>query len=387
VKASPGGASDVVVVGGGLIGLAVAWRAARDGMSVAVCDPAIGQGASWAAAGMLGTTTEARWGEGPLHALLRASAVAWPEFAAELEAESGLEVGLRRDGMLTVALDADDHRALLEALDVQRRLGGEAEELSGRDCRALEPSLSPRAVAGLLHPGDHQVDNRLVVRALRAVLVRRGVRLCPQAVRQLRISPAHGVHQAVLESGEALPGGRFVLAAGCHSAQVGGLPPEDVPPVRPVKGQILRLRSPGRQVLARTVRVPYQGRDIYIVPRATGEIVVGATVEEAGFDTTVTAGAVFDLLRRAVTAVPELAEVELSEAIARLRPGSPDNGPILGPAVTPGLLLATGHFRHGVLLTPVTAEALGDALAGRPVSGPAAAFCSARFRDGALCHG
>ncbi|MGH9106978.1 MAG: glycine oxidase ThiO [Acidimicrobiales bacterium] len=381
-----GSTFDVVVVGGGVIGLSVAWRAARQGFSVAVCDPEPGRGASWAAAGMLAPTAEARWGEGPLHELAQASAALWPTFAGELEDEAGAKVGFRQDGALSVALGTDDYRALEDAVDVQRKLGCAAELLSGRECRRLEPSVHPRVVGGALYPGDHQVDNRAVVRALSLACRRRGAQVRATAARRLRRGAGGKAAGVDLADGSVLGAGAVVLAAGCRSGSLEGPPPEDLPPVRPVKGQILRLgagRSAsvgGRAVITRTVTATAEGRRVYLVPRANGELVVGATVEERGFDTTVTAGAVFELLRSAVAIVPDVAELELSEAIARLRPGTPDNGPVLGPApATEGLLLATGHYRHGFLLAPVTVEALGEVLAGRPLPAPAVPFSASRF--------
>lgn len=371
---------DVAVIGGGVIGLSVGRMAAGLGLSVAIFDPEPGQGASWAAAGMLAPTTEARWGEEGLHELAQASAQQWPAFAAELEDETGADIGLRRDGTVSVAFDADDYRALGEEAEVQRQLGCQVELLSSRECRALEPALNPRAVGGAFNPGDHQVDNRALVRALTAAVSRRGAKLWPAAVGGLQTGPGGRATGVVLEDGPVVAAGTVVLAAGCRSAELKGLPTADIPPVRPVKGQILRLRTgPGQALLRRTVRALVQGRSVYLVPRANGEVVVGATVEEAGFDTTVTVSAVHELLRAAVGAVPDIVELELAEAMARSRPGSPDNGPLLGPTTTEGLLVATGHFRHGILLAPVTVDAVGDALAGRPVAGPAAAFSAQRF--------
>jgi glycine oxidase len=379
---------DVVVVGAGVIGFSVAWRAAREGFSVAICDPEPARGASWAAAGMLAPTTEGRWGEGTLQAFSQASAAAWPAYAAALEEDSGLPVGLRRDGTLSVALDADDYRALEESFAVQRELGCDVELLTGHDCRRLEPSLHPRIAGGVLSAGDHQVDNRALLAALSQAVARGGVEMLRSAVRELRRTPGERVAGAVLHDGTELAAGSVVVAAGWRSGQLGGLAHGDVAPVRPVKGQILRLSSdPSVPVISRAVRAMAQGRPVYLVPRANGEVVVGATMEERGADTTVTAGAVYDLLRAAVAVVPEVAELGLSEAMAGLRPGSPDNGPLLGPAATPGLFLATGHYRNGILLAPLTADALFDALSGRSITGPAAAFLPQRFSVSAAALG
>jgi glycine oxidase len=378
---------DVVVVGAGVIGLSVAWRAAQEGLTVAVCDPEPARGASWVAAGMLAPTTEGRWGEGTLQAFSQASAEAWPGYAAALEEDSGLSVGLRRDGTLSVALDADDYRALEESFAVQRELGCDVELLTGQECRRLEPSLNPRIGGGVLSSGDHQVDNRALLRALTQAVERRGVELLRSAVREIQRTPQEQVAGALLDDETELVAGRVVVAAGWRSGHLGGLSHGDVAPVRPVKGQILRLRSdPSMPVIGRVIRAMAQGRPVYLVPRASGEVVVGATMEEQGADTTVTAGAVYDLLRAAVAVVPEVAELELNEATAGLRPGSPDNGPVLGAAATPGLFLATGHYRNGILLAPLTADALFDALSGRAISGPAAAFLPQRFSVGAPAY-
>jgi glycine oxidase len=232
----------------------------------------------------------------------------------------------------------------------------------------------------VLSAGDHQVDNRALLRALTQAVALRGVELLRSAVREVRRTAAERVAGVVLDDWTELAAGRVVVAAGWRSGQLGGLAHGDVAPVRPVKGQILRLRSdPSVPVIGRAIRAMAQGRSVYLVPRANGEVVVGATMEERGADTTVTAGAVYDLLRAAVAVVPEVAELELSEAMAGLRPGSPDNGPILGAASTPGLFLATGHYRNGILLAPLTADALFDALSGRDIGGAAAAFSLRRF--------
>jgi glycine oxidase len=270
---------------------------------------------------------------------------------------------------------------------VQRELGCDVELLTGQECRRLEPSLNPRIAGGVLSSGDHQVDNRALLRALTQAVERRGVELLRSAVREVQRTPQEQVAGALLDDGTELVAGRVVVAAGWRSGHLGGLSHGDVAPVRPVKGQILRLRSdPSMPVIGRAVRAMAQGRPVYMVPRASGEVVVGATMEEQGADTTVTAGAVYDLLRAAVAVVPEVAELELNEAIAGLRPGSPDNGPVLGAAATPGLFLATGHYRHGILLAPLTADALFDALSGRAISGPAAAFLPQRFSVGAPAY-
>lgn len=371
--------SDVAVVGGGVIGLACAWRLARRGASVTVFDPAPGAGASHAAAGMLAPVTEVHHGEEPLLALNLASAQLWPAFAAELVEAAGIDIGYRTDGTLAVALDDDDLRSLEELRGFQESLHLPVTRLSSRECRTREPSLSPRVRGGVLAANDHQVDSRLAVQALLATVERSGVTVVREPVSALSVAG-----RAV--TGVDTPGGphacgTVVVAAGSWSADIAGIPPAVVPPVRPVKGQILRLRfDPAAAPLLGTVRGLVAGRSVYLVPRSHGELVVGATVEEVGFDTTVTAGAVHDLLRAAIDLVPEVGELELVEATARLRPGTPDNAPLLGPTGLGGLVLATGHHRNGVLLAPVTAEVITSVVTTGTVPPTAVGFDPGRFQ-------
>lgn len=385
VPASEVPPADVVVVGGGIIGLTVAWRATRFGMTVTVCDPAPGRATSWVAAGMLAPVTEARAAEAPLVRLGLTSLQRWPSFAAELAADAGGDVddlGLRRDGTLQVAFDDDDRRALDELHQVHQVLGLASERVSGTRCRELEPMLSPWVRAGLVVPGDWQVDPRLVVGALGRALERRGGQVVrAEARRLLRAGDGSGPATGVaLADGTVLHGRSVVLATGAAAVPLQGVPERAVPPVRPVKGEILRLRAdPAAPPLTRTVRGTVKGQHVYVVPRRSGELVVGATMQEAGHDTLVRAGAVLDLLRNATDLVPVLGELSLAEAVAGLRPTTFDNGPALGPTAVPGLHVALGHFRNGVLLAPVTGDAVVDALAGGELRGPASAFGVARF--------
>ena len=372
-------AADVVVVGGGAIGLAVAWRAAQAGMAVTVVDQAPGRGASWAAAGMLAPVTEVHYGERQLLALNLAAAARWPSFAAELEEAAGQPVGYRPGGTLAVARDADDNAALEDLYQFQLRCGLEVERLRSRECRQLEPGLAPSIRGGVLAAGDHQVDNRALVQALVVACERAGVRLVEGRVAELAVEGGRVTGVVLAASGERLAAGTVVLAAGCWSGGIGGLAAQALPPVRPVKGQLLYLRGPADQPLcSRNVR----GLEVYVVPRGDGRVVVGATVEEQGFDTTVTAGAVHDLLRAALELLPEVAELELAETVVGLRPGSPDNAPMLGPAGPDGLVVATGHYRNGILLTPVTADAIAELLASGRVPELIAPFGPERFAGG-----
>jgi glycine oxidase len=355
---------DVAVVGAGVIGLSVAWYAARSGLSVRVLDPALGAAptdgagvASWAAAGMLAPVTEVHYGEESLLTLTRATADRWPAFAAELAEASGVDIGYRSSGTLSIARDGDDLAALDELATYQDKLGLDVERVRAREARRLEPALSPRIRGGLLVRGDHSVDNRALLLALREACARSGVELVAQRVEDLA----------------AVEAGAVVVAAGAATVRL--LP--DLP-VRPVKGQLLHLRGPS-PLLSRTVR----GADVYLVPREDGRLVAGASVEERA-DLTVTAGAVHELLRAARELVPDVDELELVGTAVGLRPGSPDNAPLLGPASDAAderVLVATGHYRNGVLLCPLTGELIAEYLAGRTPE-LLTAFSPSRFSRG-----
>ncbi|HZH21023.1 MAG TPA: glycine oxidase ThiO [Geodermatophilus sp.] len=366
--------TDVAVAGGGLIGLATAWRAAQRGLSVTVVDDSPGTGASAAAAGMLAPVTEAGYREEALLRLGLASVQRWPAFAADVEAASGTPVGLRTAGTLVVGFDEDDVRELTALHAFQTELGLAAERLTPRESRRREPSLTPRVRGGLLVAGDHSVDGRALHAALLRAAEDTGVRLVRDRVTALRVD---GGRAAGLETagGASVVAGSVVLALGAHSGRLPGVPPL---PVRPVKGQILRLAG-ATDLLEGTVRALVRGRQVYLVPYAGDRLIVGATTEERGFDPTVTAGGVHDLLHDAIDVVPGISELELVETLARWRPGTPDNAPLLGPGPLPGLVLATGHHRNGVLLTPVTAEVTAELLATGTLPELAAPFTADRF--------
>ncbi len=374
--------SDVLIIGGGLIGLATAWRTAARGLSVTLCDPAPGANASFAAAGMLTPVTELHYGEEALLGLNLASAKRYPSFIAELqEAAGGLDPGYTEAGTLVVAFDGDDREVLADLHLFQQSLGLKAEWLAGSQARRLEPMLAPSVRGGLLVSGDHQVDNRMLLAALFAALEREPkTRIVRSKVAEVTVA-ADRATGVVLEDGTALAAEQVVLSAGCWSGQIGGIPPELLPPVRPIKGQILRLAVPEvfRPFLSRTVRYVVRNNQAYLVPRAHGELVLGATVEEQDYDTTVTAGGVYELLRDARELVPGITELPLIETRAALRPGTPDNAPMIGPTALPGLLYATGHYRHGVLLTPATADGMAEILATGAVPEALAPFSPQRF--------
>ncbi|MFG3548605.1 glycine oxidase ThiO [Streptomyces sp. NPDC047725] len=382
-RPSPGGprrTPDVLVVGGGIIGLVTAWRAAQRGLATALVDPEPGGGAARVAAGMLAAVTELHYGEQTLLSLNLASAERYPGFAAELADATGHDLGYRRCGTLAVALDADDRAHLRELHAFQQRCGLASEWLPGRECRRLEPMLAPGVRGGLRVEGDHQIDPRRLARALVAACEGAGVVFHRVWADRLTVSGdrARGV---VTADGTALEAGQTVLAGGSLSGRLAGVPDEVLPPVRPVKGQVLRLTMPAAHgpLLSRTVRAMVRGNALYLVPRENGELVVGATSEELGWDTTVTAGGVYELLRDAHELVPGITELPLAETCAGLRPGSPDNAPLLGPTGLEGLLLATGHHRNGVLLTPVTGDVMADVLTTGELPEQARPFTPRRF--------
>ncbi|GAA3204752.1 MULTISPECIES: glycine oxidase ThiO [Streptomyces] len=377
--------SDVLVVGGGIIGLVTAWRAAQRGLATAVVDPEPGGGAARVAAGMLAAVTELHYGEHTLLGLNLASARRYPDFAAELTELTGHDLGYRRCGTLAVALDADDRAHLRELHALQERSGLDSQWLSGRECRRLEPMLAPGVRGGLRVDGDHQIDPRRLAAALVTACERAGVAVHRTWAERLVVAGdrAAGV---VTADGTELAAGQVVLAAGSLSGRLAGVPADVLPPVRPVKGQVVRLAMPERlgPFLTRTVRAVVRGSQVYLVPRENGELVIGATTEELGWDTTVTAGGVYELLRDAHELVPGITELPLTETRAGLRPGSPDNAPLLGPTALEGLLLATGHYRNGVLLTPVTGDVLAHALTTGELPEEARPFSPLRFRATAL---
>jgi len=371
---------DVVVAGGGVIGLSVAWRAAQRGLAVAVVDDAFGHGATHAAAGLLAAVTEASYGEEALLALARASQARYPAFVAELEHTSGLPVGLRTAGTLLVGFDDDDVRVIDKLHAFQLELGLAAKRLTVREARGRESALTPRLRGALSVDGDHSVDARALHAALLVATERAGVQVVWSQAEALLVERNRAVGLTV--AGGEVRGGAVVLALGAWSGQLAGTPPV---PVRPVKGQILRLR--GEALLTGTVRALVRGRAVYLVPCGDAGLIVGATVEELGFDPRVTAGAVLDLLTDATEVVPGLTELELVETTVRWRPGSPDNAPLLGASSLPGLVLATGHYRNGVLLAPVTADAVVDVLTGGVLSEEVRAMDPGRFtQQEALCR-
>jgi glycine oxidase len=374
--------ADVVVVGAGLIGMSIAFELNRRGAGVVVLDSAAtpGTGATNVAAGMLAPVGELDFGEPALLEINLESAALYPEFVASVESASGHDVSYRRPGGLHVALDRDEAAELRRVLDLQAGLGLDSRWLGPGASRELEPGLAPGLNGAVLVAGDGTVDPRALTAALAVALARAGMEVRTSArVEGLLVEDgtATGV---MLADGSTIHARAVVAAAGAESGRASWIPADDRPPVRPVKGQVAELKGdPADPVCSRILA----SERVYLVPRPDGRLIVGATVEEMGYDRTVTAGGVHELLREAYRLLPDVAEMEFLGATAGLRPGTPDNLPVVGPASTPGLVLATGHYRNGILLAPVTAKAVADLVedGGMP-AGPIAAASPERFSQG-----
>ena len=347
----------ILIIGGGVIGLGIGWQLAKSGASVTIYEQAAaGRAASWAAAGMLAPLAEAHTEEPELLKLGCRSLALYPQWVSELEADAEMSIGYRVEGTLIVGLEPDDTHQLRHLYTSQQDLGLDVEWLTGREARETEPALSPRVTAAIRCESDHQVDNRLMVKALGRAYQKYGGVLCENTTVEKIVIESGGV--TGVQTKENLQAADVViLAAGCWSAQIEGLSDVILPPVRPVKGQMLALQMEEGITLKnviRTVRARYP-TSVYLVPRTDGRLIVGATSEEMGFDTRLTAGGVFELLRGAWEAVPGVYELPLLETWTGLRPGSRDNAPILGETPIENLIYATGHYRNGILLTPITA--------------------------------
>ena len=348
---------NIIIIGGGVIGLGIGWQLAKAGASVTIYERArAGRAASWAAAGMLAPLAEAHSEEPELLKLGSQSLERYPQWVGELETDAEMSIGYRVEGTLIVGLEPDDTHQLQHLYTAQQDLGLDVEWLTGREAREMESALSPRITAAIRCSTDYQVDNRLMLQALQQAYQACGGVLHENSNIE-KIVIENGVATGVQTQNSFQEADVLILAAGCWSAQIEGMPDAIVPPVRPVKGQMLALQMEEGIIVKnviRTVRARYP-TSVYLVPRTDGRLIVGATSEEMGFDTRLTAGGVFELLRGAWEAVPGVYELPLLETWTGLRPGSRDNAPILGKTPVENLIYATGHYRNGILLTPITA--------------------------------
>ncbi len=369
----------VAIIGAGICGLGIGWRLAAAGADVEVFERGeAGRGATWAAAGMLAAGVEAEPGEEALLALNLWSQGLWPDFARALEAASGIEVGYRDEGTLVAAPTRDDAARLRATYDYQTGLGIDLAWLTPAEARRREPYLGPNLAAAVYSPNDHQANNRQVVRALCGAFLAAGGRLhenCPVTGLDLAAGRVRG-----LWAGERrVSADVVVLAAGPWSQELPGLPEAARPPVRPVKGQMLALAMrEDAPLVSHVLWAP----GVYLVPRHGGRLVIGATVEEKGFDDRLTAGGIFALLEAAWRAVPAIEELPIDEMWVGFRPTSRDDAPILGPSPLDGLVVATGHHRNGILLAPATAEALAHLILEGALPEVARPFTLARFSAG-----
>jgi glycine oxidase len=367
---------DVIIVGGGVIGLGVAWRSLARGLTVTVIDPEPASKASHASAGMLPGGHVALFDQEALLRLCLTSRERYPSFIAELEADSGRPAGYSRYGVLDVAFDEDSLAGLGKLGAFEESYGVSIERLSAGDCLREEPRLAATACGGLLAPDEGAVDPRQLTSALLAAIRRLGGVIVGQAATEVLIGDrASGVR---LKDGGTVHGDQIVLAAGCWTNQLVAAPDGAVPVISPGKGQILRFRS-AAPFLRRATRALAGGGSVYLVPRADGMLVVGATYEEAGYDTSVTAAGLCELLAKLGGALTGIDELRLEEASAGLRPGSPDGLPVLGETSVPGLLLATGHSHIGVQLTPATSDLMADLLVSGDVPEVIKPFSPLRF--------
>jgi glycine oxidase len=370
--------SDVAVIGGGVVGLAIAWRAAQRGLTVTVLERGQpGAGTSRVAAGMLAPIAEARFTEQRLLRLNQASVAEYPRFVDEVRAASGMELGYLACGTLLVARDRDDAEALERELELRRRLGLAVRRLRASEARRLEPALAPSVRLALEVSDDHAIDPRRLTAALVEAGRTVGVELRAETdVAAVELDGGERVSGVRLAGGELLSADAVVVATGAWCATLEGIPASARVPIHPVKGQILRLHdSAGPGLLSHVLRIG----GAYLVPRGDGRYVLGATMEERGFDTSVTARAMFELLRDAIEVVPSVSEFVIDELSAGLRPATPDNAPAIGVGAIPGLFWAVGHYRNGILLTPITAQIVACLLAGDAPPELAAEFTPTRF--------
>jgi glycine oxidase len=362
---------DSIIAGGGLIGCAIALELAHCDLRVALFDSQEpGREASWASAGILSPAPE-NPGMILTVEIGKASLAMYREFIQQVEELSGIETGFREKGTITALLSRHAREELNTIVALHRGLGLKAEALSAREARQLEPALSEEIEAAVLRPDEASVDNRLLAKALLDAAKRSGAEIYAGAAVE-SIWREGSQCRGVMVCGEQISAKHTIVAAGAFSSQIAGV--QEYAPVRPAKGQMVSLRC----AAAKIERVLWSER-IYVVPRSDGRILCGATVEHMGFDKSVTAGGVHANLDAAIELAPVLASARVEETWAGLRPDTPDHLPILGPTDIEGLLIATGHYRSGVLLTPITAKLICELVEGKTPSVDCERFSPLRF--------
>jgi glycine oxidase len=367
--------ADFCIIGGGVAGLTVARRLALEGASVAIVERGdFGRGASYAAAGMLAPLVEARLEERDVVAFSYEALSYYPRFVEELERETGLAIDYRTEGTLIVALDRDHAGQLRHQFEEQREMGLPVEWLSGYDCRQLEPYLAPGIPGGIFSPRDHQVDNRLLIDALRGSCMGMPRVTMIGYAGDGEISSDRGTYRTTIATVTA---GHFVIATGARTSLLESVAPELARAIHPVKGQIVRLDQSSMPLVGHVVRTP----EVYLAPKSGGMLVVGATSEDRGFDETITAGGLFELLRAAWECVPGVYELPVVETRVGFRPATVDHAPMLGPSGADRVSLAAGYYRHGILLAPYAAEILVAWLLGGTRSPWLDSFTPERFHE------
>ena len=372
------GKNEVIIIGGGIIGLSIGWQLVKKGHGVTIFErDTAGRGASWVAAGMLAPVSEFGFENEDFLELGRRSLALFPGFLERVSKDAGIPVALDTRGTLVVGFNHDDNERIRRVYNFREDAGLPVRWLTGSDAREIEPLLSPRASGAMWIPDDHQVDNRLLVDVLKIAYEKAGGKIHENTpVEALRCE--NGRFSAVVTANGEHTAGTAVLAAGCWSGKFPGLPDELTPRVRPVKGQIVSLKSDPSYEFAHVIRAP----DCYVLPKGDGRVLIGATEEEMGYDTTPTAGPVMRLIERAWEAVPSIYDLAIDSIDVGLRPGTRDHEPLLGNSGIDGLIMATGHYRHGILLAPVTAQVISDAVEGVPVPDWLEPFAPSRFQSG-----
>ena len=362
---------DVVVAGGGLIGASIAFELAQAGLQVSVFDAREpGREASWASAGMISPAPEGP-DTIPLVPLSKASAAMYPDFLQAVEEFSGRDVGYRPDGAMEVFWEGDVREEISTLMAVYHGVGLRAEALTGEQAKELEPELREEVQGGVLRPDESSLDNRVLTQATLEAARHKGVEIFAG-------NGAAGIWREGRScKGLLLTNGRVeanwtIIAAGCFSAKIEGVAP--YAPVFPTKGQMVALRCEAVQI-----QHVLWSENVYLVPRNDGRILAGSTAERMGFDRDVTAGGMKKILTGAIELIPAFAKARIEASWAGLRPDSPDHLPILGPTDVEGLLMATGHFRSGILLAPLTARLVREWITSQKVSMDWERFSPMRF--------
>jgi glycine oxidase len=368
---------DIHLIGGGCIGLGLAGELSPEHSIHLFDKDLMGSGSTYAAAGMIAPITEAEYGEERLLKIGLKSRELYSGFVQALENETGIDVGFRTNGTLKVAFDQPGEAELDHQADYLDRLGLEFERLPAEDVREIEPRLSPYVTRALAIPSERQVDNRRLAEALEKRCEQRGVKLHDHEEVVDLVYDDDSIAELHTESDRYQPD-LVIICAGANSGTINGLCETDRMPVRPVKGEALSVRLGEPPEIEHVLRAP----DVYCVPKNDGRLVIGGTMREEGFDRTVTAGGILDLLHEAYEVGPFIREKELIETWAGLRPASQDSLPILGPSShTDNLGFATGHYRNGILLTPVTIQLVTEWIATRTIPEAMTPFLPSRFQE------